>query len=76
METVKLTEFRNNASLYLTEVENGKTIKISRHGKIIAKITPSSSDKDESPAWKKKGLRLVSKGKDLSSAILEDRETE
>lgn len=74
MRTVRFTEFRNNASLYLTEVENGESIRIIRHGKAIAEITPPSIEIDKTPAWQKKGLRLSAKGKSLSSAILEERE--
>lgn len=76
MATVNFTEFRNNASLYLTKVENGEIIKITRHGKTIAEITPPLTEKNRTPAWKKKGLRLSTKGVNLSSAILEERETE
>ena len=76
MRTVKFTEFRNNASLYLNEVEKGEIIRIIRHGKAIAEIIPPSSDLNKTPSWKKKGLRLAVKGKSLSSAILEERESE
>jgi prevent-host-death family protein len=76
LRTVKFTEFRNNASLYLNEVEKGEIIKITRHGKAIAEIMPPSSDLNKFPAWKKKRLRLAVKGKSISSAILEERETE
>ena len=72
MRIVNFTEFRNNASLYLTKVENGESIRIVRHGKTIAEITPPAEN-DKTPAWKNKGLRLSSKGKNLSSAILTER---
>ncbi len=73
MRTINFTEFRNNASMYLTKVENGETIRIIRHGKTIAEITPGGDNVDKLPAWKKKGLRLSVKGKHLSSAILSER---
>ena len=74
MRTVRFTEFRNNASRYLTEVENGESLRIIRHGKAIAEVTPPSLDIDKTPAWRKKGLKLSVKGKSLSSAVLEERE--
>ena len=76
MTRVNFTNFRNNASHYLSKVEKGEVIKITRHGKIIAEITPSTDEKDRIPAWKKKGLRLSVKGGNLSSAIIEERDTE
>jgi antitoxin (DNA-binding transcriptional repressor) of toxin-antitoxin stability system len=74
MKTIRFTEFRNNASLYLTEVENGESIRVIRHGRAIAEITPPSTDSGKTPAWKKKGLKLSAMGKSLSSAILEERD--
>jgi len=73
MKTVSFTDFRKDASRYLSDVENGDIIKILRHGKAIAKILPID-EKNLAPAWKKMGLRIISKGGDLSSAILEARE--
>lgn len=37
---VGLTEFRKNLSKYLKCVEDGEVIKISRHGKVIARLIP------------------------------------
>jgi antitoxin (DNA-binding transcriptional repressor) of toxin-antitoxin stability system len=76
MTRVNFTEFRNNASHYLTKAEKGEVIKITRHGKIIAEIKPPTDEKDTIPAWKKRGLRLSIKGSNLSSAIIEERDTE
>ena len=74
MRTVNFTEFRNNASLLLSAVEKGEIVIVMRHGKAIAKISPPEITDNEQPSWKKPGLRLISKGKNLSSAILEERE--
>jgi antitoxin (DNA-binding transcriptional repressor) of toxin-antitoxin stability system len=74
MKTVNFTEFRNNASLFLSAVEKGEIVLVMRHGKAIAKISPPESKDDDQPSWKKPALRLVAKGKNLSSAILEERE--
>lgn len=72
MKKVNFTDFRENASSYLDDVEDGQTIQISRHGKVIAEIVPPSEDKGL-PAWKKEGLRLTTKGAGLSRAIIEER---
>jgi prevent-host-death family protein len=71
MKTVSFTTFRNNASSFLDLVEQGEEVQIQRHGKIVARLVPPVS-RDE-PAWKKPGLKLVTKAPSLSKAILEDR---
>lgn len=72
MKTATFTEFRKNASTYLDEVEKGATVRILRHGKVIAQLTPPA--KEEPPSWKSPGLKLILKGAGLSDAILEERE--
>jgi prevent-host-death family protein len=72
MKLVSFTEFRKNASEVLNLVEKGAIIRITRHGKTIAKIVPQGSH-DTGLAWKKAGLRLVTKGSSLSKAILDER---
>ena len=72
MKTVQFTEFRRNASGLITEVEQGETLVVIRHGRPIAEVSPVSQ-KDVSPSWKRARLKLVSKGISLSRAILEDR---
>lgn len=76
MRTVNFTEFRNNASLLLSAVEKGEVVVVMRHGKAIAKIIPAEMEDETQPMWKKPGLRLVTKGKTLSSAIISEREQE
>jgi prevent-host-death family protein len=76
MTTVTLTDFRSNASGMLTRVENGETIVVLRHGRPIAKVSPVKEQSDSEPSWKRKALRLSSKGRGLSYAILEDRARE
>ena len=41
----------------------------------VAEIVPFSDRLQRTPAWKRPGIRLKLQGSDLSSAILEDRET-
>ena len=72
MKVINFTEFRKNASAVLDLVEKGAVIRVSRHGRTIAKIVPEESHKSEL-AWKRSGLRLTAKGASLSKAILEER---
>ncbi|MBF0240288.1 MAG: type II toxin-antitoxin system Phd/YefM family antitoxin [SAR324 cluster bacterium] len=73
MISVTFTEFRKNASALISNVEQGEVIQILRHGKPIAEISPIPGQAN-TPAWKKQGLKLVSKGDGLSKAILQERE--
>lgn len=75
MRTITFTEFRKNASELFTNVEQGEVFVIIRHGKPIAEVSPVSITKN-SPAWKQPALRLSSKGAELSSAIIEERDNE
>jgi prevent-host-death family protein len=75
MKTITFTDFRKKASGYITEVEHGEAFVIVRHGKPVAEIIPYSDKPDKMPAWKQKGIQFQLQGSDLSSAILEDRES-
>ncbi len=76
MKTIAFTDFRKKASGFITEVEHGETLVLLRHGKPIAEIIPFSDRPQRTPSWKRPGIRLQIQGKDLSSAILEERESE
>jgi len=71
MRKVSFTEFRNSASSYLDLVEKGEEVEIQRHGKTVARLVPPGPEKE--PAWKKPGLKLVTKAPSLSKAVLEGR---
>jgi len=73
MKTVSATDFRAQASALFDAVERGETIVVLRHGKPIAEIQPVSSRGHRTPAWRKPGPRLVTKGGKVSQAILEER---
>ena len=73
MTTIPFTEFRKNASGLLTRVEKGEVLLVVRHGRPIAEIAPVSQENERIPSWKRPGIRLVSKGARLSTAILEER---
>ena len=73
MRTVTCTEFRKNASEYLSIVEHGETLIVLRHGRAIAEISPLMAQVREEPSWKGPRLRLKGKGKGLSGVIQRDR---
>jgi prevent-host-death family protein len=75
MKSVAFTDFRKKASDLLTEVEHGETLILLRRGKPVAEVVPFSDKAQRTPAWKLSGIRLRIQGSDLSSAILEERET-
>jgi prevent-host-death family protein len=68
MKTIAFTDFRKKASGFITEVEHGETLVLLRRGKPIAEIIPFSDRPQRTPSW--------IQGRDLSSAILEERESE
>jgi len=76
MKTINFTDFRKNASSFITEVEHGETIILLRRGKPIAEVIPFSDTDTRTPSWKQPGVHLKISGKDLSSAIKEEREAE
>lgn len=73
MRTVNFTEFRKNASSLLDDVEKGETVRILRHGRPVAEVSPVAGETKGIPSWKRPGLRLVTKGIALSRAVLEER---
>ena len=75
MKTITFTDFRKKASGFITEVEHGETLILLRRGRPVAEIVPFSDRVQNLPAWKQPGIRLRTRGSDLSSAILEERET-
>jgi len=75
MKTVTFTDFRKRASGFINEVEHGETIILLRRGKPVAEVVPFSDSSQQTPSWKRPGIRLQIKGGDLSSAILDERES-
>lgn len=72
MKAISFTELRSRASEIFDDVEEGETIEVARHGRLIAKIIPVSGEVS-TPSWKREGLKLSTKGASLSQAILEER---
>ncbi len=46
MSEVNVTELRQNLPEYLAEVRKGKELKVTVHGKVIARIVPEIDAKD------------------------------
>lgn len=46
MSEVNITELRQNLPAYLADVKKGKELKITVHGKVIARIVPEVDAKD------------------------------
>jgi prevent-host-death family protein len=74
VKTITFTDFRKNASGFITQVEHGETLVLLRRGKPVAEIVPFSDEAPRKPSWKRPGLRLQVEGSGLSSAIVEERE--
>ena len=78
MQTLALSEFRANASAMIDLVEKGETVRILRHGKLVAEVVPPQSAlTKEIPHWKKPivPLKIVRPdGKTGSQLIIEARE--
>jgi len=75
MKTIAFTEFRKHASELVTEVEDGETLLLIRHGRPVAEISPVAGNGARTPSWRHPGLRLAERGASLSAAILAERET-
>lgn len=74
MKNIPFTEFRKQASEIMTDVENGETFVVLRHGRPVAEIRPIENlDTPNSPSWQRPALRLKLQGKALSELILDDR---
>lgn len=44
MTTIGVRELRQNASKYLAQVEAGEEVRITNHGRLVARLVPVSSD--------------------------------
>ena len=70
MVSISFTQLRQNAKTYFDKVEKGKTIRVIRHGKVIAEITPP---KNKQSHFLKPIVPLVIPGVSLSKTILKER---
>jgi antitoxin (DNA-binding transcriptional repressor) of toxin-antitoxin stability system len=78
MHTLALSEFRANASAMIDLVEKGETLRILRHGKLVAEVRPCTDLKPAKiPNWKLPIEPLNyqrADGKTLSQLVIEERE--
>jgi len=72
MTTITFTEFRQNAKAYFDAVEGGDTVRVMRHGKIIARVVPPLG-LERKPSWKEPALKLLIPGASLSQAVMDQR---
>ena len=72
MTKATFTEFRKHAKTYFDSVEKGETVRIIRHGKVIAEVVPPHEDLGKR-TWKKRGLRLLVPGVSITKVILDER---
>ncbi len=78
MQTIALSEFRAHASAMIDLVEKGETVRILRHGKLVAEIRQPLQEPDKLSAWKRpiKPLNIVRPdGKTGAQLIIEERES-
>ena len=73
MRRVTFTEFRKDASALFSAVEEGETIRVVRHGKSIADISPVRDVVEHSPSWQRERTKKSIKGEELSSILLAAR---
>jgi prevent-host-death family protein len=71
MKAVTSTEFRKKVFSLLDDVENGERVLVTRHGRVVAELSPP--DRSTQPAWKRAGPGLPISGAALSAAILRER---
>lgn len=72
MVNISFTQFRQEAKKYFDRVEKGETVRVLRHGKIIAEIIPPA--KAGSPQ-KNQIFPMVIPGVSFSRAILAERKS-
>ncbi len=70
MVNISFTEFRDNAKGYFDAVEKGETVQVTRHGKVIAEISPP---RKRVPSWKQRRPQLTLKGISVSDMVIEER---
>ena len=73
MKTASFSDFRKHAAELFDEVENGEVVRILRHGRPIADISPISGK--SVPSWKKDPPRIPIHGASLSNLILQERKS-
>lgn len=75
MSEVNITELRQNLPDYLAEVRKGKELKVTVHGKVIARIVPEIDAKD-SARRRLAALRAICRVGDVISPAGENWDAE
>ncbi len=70
MVNISFTQFRQEAKKYFERVEKGETVRVLRHGKVIAEIIPPTKAETQQ---KNQIFPMVIPGVSLSRAILTER---
>ena len=76
MQTLALSEFRANASAMIDLVEKGETVRILRHGKLVAEVVPVRAEDTprKLPNWKRHFDPVkLAPGVSLTQAVLDER---
>ena len=73
MTTTNTTDFRTHVKKYLDAVEHVETVRLMRHGHVIAELVPPHSIR-KIPSWKRPVKRLLIPGVTLSKEIIRDRQ--
>ncbi len=59
MQTLSVREANQNFSKLISEVEKGKIIIITKHGKRVAELRPVIEDRTQDPVWRANYERMV-----------------
>ena len=70
MVNISFTQFRQEAKKYFERVEKGETVRVCRHGKVIAEIIPPTNAGVQK---QNQSFPMVIPGVSLSRAILAER---
>lgn len=54
MKEVSVTELRQNLQAFLAKANSGQSVRVTAHGRIIAEITPPSSDQEKTARARKR----------------------
>ena len=71
MKTANFSDFRRHATEFLDEVEKGESLRMLRHGKPVADLTPILQGRK--PSWKNAPPQIPLNGISLAKAILQNR---
>lgn len=71
MRDVKVTDLRNHLPAYLAEVQKGEELRITSHGKIIARLVPEQDEQARAKAMLQELRQIAWVGDVISPLDLE-----